>query len=55
MKTRFTESLGIEYPKSLSNLELENTVDCTSSDLMGPFDPISKRHFSARCFSSLAC
>ena len=28
---------------------------CTSSDLMGPLGPISKRHFSARCFSSLAC
>jgi hypothetical protein len=22
---------------------------------MGPFDPISKRHFSASCFSSLDC
>ena len=26
MKTRFTETLGIEYPQSLSNLELENTA-----------------------------
>ena len=28
---------------------------CTSSDLLGPLDPISKRHISASCFSSLAC
>ena len=28
---------------------------CTSSDLMEPFDPFSKRHFSARYFSSLDC
>ena len=28
---------------------------CTSSDLMGPISPFSKRHFSADCFSSLAC
>jgi hypothetical protein len=28
---------------------------CTSSDLMGPIDPFSKRHFSASCFSSLDC
>jgi hypothetical protein len=28
---------------------------CTSSALMEPFDTISKRHFSARYFSSLAC
>ena len=27
MKTRLTETLGIEYPQSLSNLELENTAD----------------------------
>ena len=33
----------------------QNLASCTSSDLMGPFDPISKRHFSASCFSSLAC
>jgi len=26
---------------------------CTSSDLMEPFDPISKRHFSAGDLSSL--
>jgi hypothetical protein len=26
---------------------------CTSSDLVEPFDPISKRHFSAGDFSSL--
>ena len=31
------------------------TLRCTSSDLMGPFDPISKRHFSACCFSSVTC
>ena len=29
--------------------------DCTSSDLLGPLDSISKRHISASCFSSLAC
>jgi hypothetical protein len=28
---------------------------CTSSAIMELFDPISKRHFSASCFSSLAC
>ena len=28
---------------------------CTSSDLMEPFDPISKRHFSAGDLSSLTC
>ena len=28
---------------------------CTSSDLVEPFDPISKRHFSAGDFSSLTC
>jgi putative transposase len=31
------------------------TPRCTSSDLMGPISPLSKRHFSAHCFSSLAC
>ena len=30
-------------------------MNCTSSDLMGPFGPVSKRRFSARCFSSLDC
>ncbi len=29
------------------------TVKCTSSDHMGPMAPLSKRHFSARCFFSL--
>jgi len=29
--------------------------ECTSSDLMEPFDPISKRHFSAGDLSSLTC
>jgi hypothetical protein len=28
---------------------------CTSSDDMGPISPFSKRHFTARCFSSLDC
>ena len=28
---------------------------CTSSDLVEPFDTISKRHFSAGDFSSLTC
>ncbi len=28
---------------------------CTSSEHMGPLEPFSKRHFSARTFSSLAC
>jgi hypothetical protein len=28
---------------------------CTSSEHMAPFEPFSKRHFSARTFSSLAC
>ena len=31
------------------------TVYCTSSDLMEPFDPVSKRYFSASYFSSLDC
>ncbi len=30
-------------------------VKCTSSEHMGPLEPFSKRHFSARTFSSLAC
>jgi len=34
---------------------LAEVSKCTSSDLMEPFDPISKRHFSASYFSSLAC
>ncbi len=29
--------------------------ECTSSEHMGPLEPFSKRHFSARTFSSLAC
>ena len=29
--------------------------DCTSSEHVGPLEPFSKRHFSARTFSSLAC
>ena len=29
--------------------------DCTSSANLGPMGPIFKRHFSASCFSSLAC
>lgn len=33
----------------------KDPVICTSSDLMGPFDPISKGHFSACDFSSLTC
>ena len=28
---------------------------CTSSKHMAPLEPFSKRHFSARTFSSLAC
>ena len=36
-------------------LEDHQILRCTSSDLMEPFDPISKRHFSASCFSSLDC
>jgi hypothetical protein len=31
------------------------SVDCTSSEHMAPLEPFSKRHFSARTFSSLAC
>ena len=31
------------------------THQCTSSDLVEPFDSISKRHFSAGDFSSLTC
>ena len=31
------------------------TLACTSSDHMAPMGPLSKRYFSARCFSSLAC
>ena len=27
MKTRFTKSLGIEYPKSLPTVEFDNTAD----------------------------
>jgi len=32
-----------------------SSARCTSSDLMEPFDPISKRHFSAGDLSSLIC
>lgn len=40
--------------------DLKNVLEtikrmCTSSDLMEPFDPISKRHFSAGDLSSLTC
>ena len=36
--------------------EVKNELKhCTSSDLMEPFDPISKRHFPAGDFSSLTC
>ena len=35
---------------------LEQIVEeCTSSANLGPMGPIFKRHFSASCFSSLAC
>jgi hypothetical protein len=33
----------------------EFDLNCTSSEHMAPFEPFSKRHFSARTFSSLAC
>ena len=32
-----------------------STSGCASSDHLGPVGPFSKRHFSAYCFSSLAC
>ena len=36
-------------------VEHEQGAACTSSDHLGPFNPFSKRHFSAGSFSSLAC
>ena len=40
----------------LDGLRGEDSIaECTSSDHMAPMGPLSKRHFSARCFSSLAC
>ena len=38
-----------------SHLAEFTSLDCTSSDIMEPFDPISKRHFSAGDLSSLTC
>ena len=41
---------------SLTKTDLQQSPrKCTSSDLVEPFDPISKRHFSAGDFSSLTC
>ncbi len=46
-------------PRGLSDAQSETLIDglpaCTSSEHMGPLEPFSKRHFSARTFSSLAC
>ena len=36
-------------------LENHSAEWCTSSEHVGPLEPFSKRHFSARTFSSLAC
>jgi hypothetical protein len=41
--------------KNLSELTVHHVDHCASSDHMGPISPFSKRHFSADCFSSLAC
>ena len=36
-------------------LTIDMAIQCTSSEHVGPLEPFSKRHFSARTFSSLAC
>jgi serine/threonine protein kinase len=67
ISTDITErSAPQQKPKSVHSIEQipakksatpsdQPAAECTSSDHMGPIDPVSKRHFSARCFSSLAC
>jgi hemolysin III len=49
--------LGIVWLLALIGILSEIFISgiCTSSDLVEPFDPISKRHFSAGDFSSLTC
>ena len=37
------------------NIVSQLFAECTSSEHVGPLEPFSKRHFSARTFSSLAC
>ena len=41
-------------PRMAAKAPVESLA-CTSSEHMGPLEPFSKRHFSARTFSSLAC
>ena len=46
----------IDAPTSTKNKEGKRDPEmCTSSEHVGPLEPFSKRHFSARTFSSLAC
>ena len=58
---RLAEHEGISYYFQNSNSENRMllarfhspSLNCTSSDHMAPMAPLSKRHFSACCFSSL--
>jgi predicted restriction endonuclease len=54
--TRHFESLQEDRDQNNPHLPYFHLhTQCTSSDLVEPFDPISKRHFSAGDFSSLTC
>ena len=65
--TKDAQVLGLESDKIVRIVSAEPVGDgatnvfyvdpdgCTSSEHMAPLEPFSKRHFSARTFSSLAC
>ena len=50
---RSTYKTDSSFESAMANKAV--SANCTSSDLMEPFDPISKRHFSAGDLSSLTC
>jgi hypothetical protein len=51
IKYRFKKGLSVKQ----SSFKSVASQYCTSSEHMAPLEPFSKRHFSARTFSSLAC
>ena len=54
-KTRRKHSTEEMIRIVLEGLRGEMSIACASAKDMAPIGPFSKRHFSACCFSSLAC